>query len=606
MWRRKDIKRAARRPLKKNYLRCLVMCLLLAVFAGQFVDMLTLVRQVDQAVVSEDSIGSYLHVENTEDILNLVTGGGFEEIKGAAKDAKLIEDDREVTPGEEKRTNVRHAATRGVLASIVNNAMDSDSFVFGIINLVAEGINSSTLELVLMLIGVLISLLYWFFVSNILEVGACRFFLENRIYEKSPMTRIMFLYNVRREWNVAKAMLRKTIIQTLWSLTIVMYPVKHYQYMMVPYLLAENPSMTGKEAMTLSRTMTHGHKWELFKVDLSMIGWNILSAATIGVSQLWSAPYICSIRAELYMALRTQAVERKLSGYELMNDIYLAAEPEDVPEGMCVDPELRMIEYPISLFTVPEKEKRQWLDVDYNRTYSIRSLILMFFAFAFIGWIWEVSLHLVSDHEFVNRGVLHGPWLPIYGSGGVLIVIFLRRFMKRPGVTFALTVTLCGFVEYFTSWYLEVTKGQKWWDYSGYLLNLNGRICAEGLLIFGLGGLAILYFAAPALDNLFKKIPKGISIVVCTVLVAVFGVDMIYSKDHPNTGKGITDYGETEETTEDVETTETLETTENLETTEVGETVGVIDAANATVAIETTATTVVAGQYVGVSRVNVG
>ena len=57
-------------------------------------------------------------------------------------------------------------------------------------------------------------------------------------------------------------------------------------------------------------------------------------------------------------------------------------------------------------------------------------------------------------------------------------------------------VVLCGVVEYFTSYYLEVTQGKKWWDYSGYFLNLNGRICAEGLLVFGVGGMAIVYALA--------------------------------------------------------------------------------------------------------------
>lgn len=200
--------------------------------------------------------------------------------------------------------------------------------------------------------------------------------------------------------------------------------------------------------------------------------------------------------------------------------------------------------YPERLFPIPETGKRQRLEtLRYMRRYSVWSVILLFFAFSFIGWVWEVSLHLITDGVFVNRGVLHGPWLPIYGTGGVMILAVLNKFREKPLVEFLLTIVLCGCVEYFTSWFLEIThNGQKWWDYSGYFLNLNGRICAEGLLVFGLGGMAIVYVAAPLLDDLIRKIPHRILIPVCITLLAVFGADEVYSNQHPNTGKGITDY----------------------------------------------------------------
>ena len=132
----------------------------------------------------------------------------------------------------------------------------------------------------------------------------------------------------------------------------------------------------------------------------------------------------------------------------------------------------------------------------------------------------------LSTDGFVNRGVLHGPWLPIYGTGGVLILVLLQKVREKPWVTFGLTIVICGVVEYFTAWYLEVTKGTKWWDYSGYLLNLDGRICAEGLLVFGIGGMAIIYLGAPLFDELFKKIPRKLKWILCAVLIVVFAVDL--------------------------------------------------------------------------------
>ena len=107
---------------------------------------------------------------------------------------------------------------------------------------------------------------------------------------------------------------------------------------------------------------------------------------------------------------------------------------------------------------------------------------------------------------------------------------------------FLFAIVLCGAVEYATSWYLELVNEEKWWDYTGYFLNLNGRICAEGLLVFGLGGIAVVYVAAPLLDNVFRQVRRRILIPLCAVLLVFFAADEMYSAKYPNTGKGITDY----------------------------------------------------------------
>lgn len=176
--------------------------------------------------------------------------------------------------------------------------------------------------------------------------------------------------------------------------------------------------------------------------------------------------------------------------------------------------------------------------------YSIWSMVMIFFVMSVIGWLWEAVLLLISEGKFVNRGVLHGPWLPIYGFGSVLILILCSRLRKWPLLEFAVIIILCGCIEYGTSWYLEQAyDGMKWWDYSGYALNLNGRICAEGLLAFGIGGMLIVHFLAPMLDKWFRRIPKRIFVFVCLVLLLLFGADQIYSAKHPNTGEGISSCG---------------------------------------------------------------
>ena len=106
--------------------------------------------------------------------------------------------------------------------------------------------------------------------------------------------------------------------------------------------------------------------------------------------------------------------------------------------------------------------------------YSISSYILFFFTFSFAGWLWEVLLHVFIDHTVVNRGVLYGPWLPIYGFGGVLILLLLRRFAERPLQVFLMTMLTAGTMEFVTGTVLWKVYQMRWWDYRDSLINLKG------------------------------------------------------------------------------------------------------------------------------------
>jgi len=190
------------------------------------------------------------------------------------------------------------------------------------------------------------------------------------------------------------------------------------------------------------------------------------------------------------------------------------------------------------------KNLRKKMDVlSAERNYKLIHLLLMFFIFSTVGWIWEVMLGYMTRGMLVNRGVLHGPLLPIYGRGAILILVLLKKFRKYPVVEFAGIILLSGCMEYFISWYLEMLyNGKRWWDYSDYWLNLNGRICAEGLLIFGLGGMFAVYIAAPFLDNKMQKMKPQRLMILAAVLLVIYVGDSIYSTKYPNEGDGITEY----------------------------------------------------------------
>ena len=131
---------------------------------------------------------------------------------------------------------------------------------------------------------------------------------------------------------------------------------------------------------------------------------------------------------------------------------------------------------------------------------SLINLILLFFAYAFLGWCIEVTLKYFQFHRFINRGFLTGPWLPIYGSGAALITVVIKGLAPLEfsvGTTFAVSFLLCGFLEYMTSYVLEKRFHARWWDYSQKPMNLHGRVWIGNLTLFGLGGVVIVDMINP-------------------------------------------------------------------------------------------------------------
>lgn len=597
---RKELKQQARRSLKQHYWIFVVLCLAAGYIGAESFGGLELITMASEGeLTAEVSTGM---VPETPDMSTAIA----EAIMG--EDEKSRETSRALVQEakDDQGSNAVLGRTRGVFAEAVNR-IESGAMIATVIMAVRSVVDSTEAMLILFIVvSLVLAFLVWFFFINMFTVIMRRFFLEGRTYEKVSPQRLLFLLRVKRWVRVSCTMFAASFFQFLWSLTLIGGVIKRYSYFLVPYIAAENPDVRALEAVTLSRKMMRGHKWECFLMEMSFLGWVILGGATLGISEIfYSNPYRMATYAEFYARVREAYKKEEGEKSELLNDPYLFEKPDlgtvvetysdliylldeeqvqkkksgSLTEALAdffgvtlfysanereyeerVKRRIRLASlqdvisgkaYPIRMSAIPEHEKRSRIEmINYFRRYSVWSLILMFFAFSFIGWVWEVSLHLISDGVFVNRGVLHGPWLPIYGCGGVLILVALNRLRARPLLEFGATVVLCGCVEYFSSLYLEMAhNGQRWWDYSGYFLNLNGRICAEGLLVFGLGGLAIVYVLAPILDNQIRRIPGKALVPVSLALAAVFVGDLAYSSVHPNEGKGITDYqkAETEE-----------------------------------------------------------
>ena len=165
-------------------------------------------------------------------------------------------------------------------------------------------------------------------------------------------------------------------------------------------------------------------------------------------------------------------------------------------------------------------------------TESLIDLVLLFFAYAFLGWCIEVTLKYFQFHRFINRGFLTGPWLPIYGSGAALITVVIRGLSPLEssiGTTFAVSFLLCGFLEYMTSYVLEKRFHARWWDYSQKPMNLHGRVWIGNLILFGLGGVLIVVLINPLLLRLSACMSLMLREILAFSLSALFITDYVMS-----------------------------------------------------------------------------
>ncbi len=507
----KETKKKAKKALRKNYWRSVAIVFFIAIMLGKY-------------------SAFSLHVRNN------ISNAAYENVPSFVSSINSEIASETIEQITKIKTNVSsYKPTRGILANIFNNVTKSGSFIFGMLNSFNQLIFHERIWASLMiLLGAILSFLYWMFIRNVLIVGQARFFLENRNYKKTNFKRIFMPYKVKKIKNISFTMMVKTIQEWLWYLTIIGGIIKHYSYALVPYILAENPSIPRKEAIKLSREMMYGYKWQLFKLDVSFMGWYILDILSFNLTGIiFTSPYKMCCMADVYMQIRKKAKEKEVKNTELLMDNYL----EETGN-----------KYPIEKYIFKENN-RKWLNTDYNKDYSIDSLILMFFVASIIGWIWEVGLHLFEYGTFVNRGTLHGPWLHIYGWGLILLLVLLKKTRNQPILTFILAIIICGTLEYGTAWYLETFKNARWWDYDGFFLNLHGRICLEGLIVFGVGGCAFIYFGAPLLESIISKIPKKIKGFLCIFLSLFYVADFIYSSKYPNQGEGVSENFQTQENT---------------------------------------------------------
>lgn len=152
--------------------------------------------------------------------------------------------------------------------------------------------------------------------------------------------------------------------------------------------------------------------------------------------------------------------------------------------------------------------------------------ILLFFIYAFIGWCIEVVAKIIDNRKFVNRGFLIGPILPIYGIG-VLLILLVTKQSDNFIIVFLKAIGVCSILEYFTSWIMEVFFKTRWWDYSRRKFNINGRICINTMLPFGILGLFVVYVLNPFFTYIIDHSPYVLNVIITGIFVFFILLDFI-------------------------------------------------------------------------------
>ncbi|MDR2457616.1 MAG: DUF975 family protein [Clostridiales Family XIII bacterium] len=478
---RKEIKTKAKNDLRGSWAVVIVLCILFSIVTS----------------------GSFSSSDSVLTPIQILDAAG--EITGSKKLEKFSESLENGLINLKKATSFGDDSSAGLTAKLYKNYRRSENSIFNavfqsIVRQLSKKVNLGFYQFVIFF---LLLLLTYLFILVPVRIGVYRFFME-KTAEHGDIKRIvpylLFAYRSGYFINISLIMLNRLLYLFFWTFTIAGLPIKYFSYYQIPYLLAENPAIKRKEAFFQSRQMMRGNKFKFLLFFISFLPWYMLSGLTFGLLRyFYLDPYFSAAKANIYISLRRDNFN-------------------------CI--------------SIIEKKPFEVEKINY----SILNLNLIFFIFCFIGWIWEVVLVFVQTGDIVNRGSLYGPWIPIYGVGGMLVIILLSRFKIHPVVVFLLTMLLCGIVEYASATYLYDVKHMMYWNYHGYFLNIQGRVCLEGLIAFGMLGTLSVYFVGPFANELLNKIPHKIKIAVASVLSIAFISDIIYSQFYPHVGPDIGEY----------------------------------------------------------------
>lgn len=305
MWKRKELKNNARKVIKKNYWTAIVICFLIALFTGEFGTSIMGIFPTD------DSMDPYYIISHPDTI--------FESNQKENENEVLKKQEEVVEDLKTRKENLNDTELKivNIIESYLDSMTKSQKFIFKI----SDSIKSFILDKDVLGIGLavmsILSIAFSIFIANPLIVSLRRYFIKARKKQNTKINVVLDIFKKESWLKVTITMLLKDIFTFLWFLTIIGGFIKMYEYAMIPYILGDNPKMKWKEAFKLSKQMMKGNKWKLFVLDLSFIGWEILSLFTFGLLNIFYVnPYKIATNVELYELLKKDAIEKKFEYYE--------------------------------------------------------------------------------------------------------------------------------------------------------------------------------------------------------------------------------------------------------------------------------------------------
>lgn len=423
LWKRRLYKKNAKKAVKHNYWYLIGICFIVAIITSEGGRGLDFLNNYSESRVEVDEDVKVANPERELDIPEIVTGDS--NYKSDLSTFKGIVYELEIN----------------LLTTLENDDSVTANISTFIIKTIAGTRKDSYIMFeVLLLVGLIITASFYIFVKSVFLVGKRYYLLENRdtMYTDTRIPMIQVLYGFQKKYwfNIAKVMFFKWLRLGLWSITIIGYPIKYYEYKMIPYILADNPEIGTNEAFKLAKAMAKGYKFKMFVLEISFAGWRLLDALTFGlVGLFYFEAYNIATECEMYLALRMNIMGKNS---EVSKAFDSGKYTEAMEEYKAVANELGFVAREVKKATVVTEKYATGMFNKLNpmRKYKLSTYILFFFTFSIVGWIYEVAIFL------------------------------LKRFSKKPFFTFFAIMFTSSVIEYFTSWYLEYTKGIRWWDYS--------------------------------------------------------------------------------------------------------------------------------------------
>lgn len=543
---RKELKKSAKKNVRGHYLLFLIVCLIAMLAAGDFFspsyfrspDALKSENRTVQIEEKKTDVGSKASTEKAES----------DDVSG------------------EVREKVDDVSENISVKSFLEIVWDAAIAVVGAGTL-AKAVPSA--------LALLVYILIWVFALNVVSLIMKRLILEGRTYRHVPVQHAFHAYTVHKWAKSACAWLKETTYLFLWSLTVIGGLIKNFSYYLTGYILAENPDLTGSQAITLSRKMMDGHKWDAFILELSFLPWHLLNILTLGLlGVFWLNPYIEATRAEFYAALRKSAQEEKIENADLLNDVYLYEPADDASlnkaykdvkmDAMYIrDNEAdvsgfqKFLAGTLSIWIGSRKNGQIYQGIenlkcqnaidqnvinkesyptrlnplyvhanshiegrlDYNRSYSLWSLILIFILISFIGWGVTVGDSLITYGTY-GTYAMHGPWIIAYGVMAVVTLVLFKSARKHPVVQFigALIVAGC------TAWLFNLFNLR---TASGDVL---GYACFHVFLVT-LFNMVVVYLIAPFFDYQLNRGNQTAIAVIAVILLVLLIADAVLSQN---------------------------------------------------------------------------